>query len=265
MALFVAATLIATIPGPANDANAQSFFSSFWRKLDAHELGTWNYLEEAEATGIRAIRSLVIANYVTLIHAQRGLNHGHSDQLRAAQCKMVQAINGLYSWKRGARKLKYPDSLKWRQNHIRELSSFSEKLKGYRLCADIPQHIYSEMYRMVRRYYRDRKKYIENVENRSPRYHDKRWATAISAEIPGIPLKFEFLNGELKLKLSRSVGGVKFDGLIGPTSKKSGIKTVKILTQTEGIIYEIRNKPITFELPASIIKFNGDTATIIYR
>lgn len=85
-------TIIVIVSGPTN---AQSFFSSFWRKLDAHELGTWNYLEEVEANGTRAIRNLVSANTTTLVHRQRGMNHDHSAELRRAQCKMIQTINGL--------------------------------------------------------------------------------------------------------------------------------------------------------------------------
>lgn len=121
------------------------------------------------------------------------------------------------------------------------------------------------MYNIVYKYYNKQKNFISSVENRGFRYRDQQWTKTITAEIPGIPLKFEFIDGELKLKLSRSFGGLKFDGQIGPTSKKSGVRTVRIYTRTKTIIYEIGNKPVTFEVPSSIIKFDGDTVTIFYQ
>lgn len=267
LAFGATATTIATIFGPTHDAYAQSFFSSFWGKLDAHELGTWNYLEKAEASGTRTINNLISANAVTLGHRQQGMDHDHSDHLRLAQCKMIQMVNGFYKHigASNPRNLEYPDSLQWRRAFIRELKSFSGKLEGYQLCSDVPQSILSQMYNISYRYYKTRKDFISSIENRSSRYSDQEWATAISAEIPGIPFKFEFINGELKLKLSRSFGGLKFDGQIGPTSKRSGIKTVRIYTETKAIIYEIGKKPVTFEVPSSTITFDDDTVTIIYK
>ena len=66
------------------------------------------------------------------------------------------------------------------------------------------------------------------------------------------------------MKLSRSFAGFKFDGQIGRSSKRSGIRLVKIVSATHLYLYEIGKTPIRFELPASVVEFDGDVATVIY-
>ncbi len=259
--------VILTLALSPKHSYAQGWFSSFWRKLDAHELGTWNHLEKTEASGLVATRALVSANAVTLGHRRQGASHDHSDQLAAAQCRMIQTINGFYAiaGTKNPRKLQYPKTLQWRRYYVRRFRSFAQRLKGYKYCSDVPQSVLNDMFSIVYNYEKARNTFISNVEKRPRNYRDSQWSASLAAEIPGVPLKFDLRNGELKLKLQTRIAGVKVDSQISRSSKRSGIKTVIIRTHGKVYFYEIDNKPITFEVPSSTIQFSGDTATIIYQ
>ena len=253
--------------GPTT-AIAQSFFSSFWKKLDAHELGTWNHIESFERDSVRAIKNMIAVNRVIVMrnNANLPITPTTSAIFNQSICKVIQSINGFYksvgSSEGGG--LIFPSSLQWRRKFILELKDFSQRLRGYRRCDEIPQKTISDMYSLAYRYNSRRQQYIKIVEGRTSNYREQKWSTTLSVEVPGMPFKFEIINGELKFKLSRSIGGLKLDGQFGPIHRRNGSLTLTVIGEGKKNIYEITGKPITFELPSSTITVGNDFVTVIY-
>ncbi|MEL6502815.1 MAG: hypothetical protein AAFQ10_00035 [Pseudomonadota bacterium] len=249
-----------------SSASAQGWFSSFWQKLDSHEAGTWDVLEELEQPSINTIRMAIRENDRVTILRRRGARVSLLRRDRLF-CLMLSNIAKNYGRKNfGLRQtISMPRSLRWRAHYIRTFEALAAKIGRFGHCKHVPRDLLSEVHLQAINYKVSIDRYVKQIEARTKRRRGSGWAGTLSAEIPGIPLKFEIVNGKLTLKLGGSFGGMKFDGQVGRSSSKTGIRLLRIVSATNIAFYKIDSVPIRFEIPASTLEFDGDMATVIYR
>lgn len=247
-------------------ASAQGWFSSFWQKLDFYEAGTWSVLDDLEKPSVDIMKLAILEYDRVMVMRSRGVNISFQKS-NMLFCSMLNSVSNTYGRSNfGIRQtISMPASLRWRAGYIVVFEGLARDIKRYGDCSRVPQPLLSDVHLQAINYKLARDRFVQTVENRTTTRRSAGWAGTLSAEIPGIPLKFELVNGKLTLKLSGTLGGLKFDGQIGRASSRSGIRLVRIVSQSTIAFYQIDKASISFEVPASTIEFAGDVATITYR
>ena len=181
----------------SSPASALSWFSSFWQKLDAHELGTWNYLDDLEKPSIRAMKIAILEHDRVTVLRKRGIEASYKKR-NILFCTMIRFIGNTYRTNSigDSKTISYPSTLKWRSYYISLLEDASRKIAKYEDCTKVPHSIVSDIHLLAIKYKLARDGFIKKIEKRSKIHNGRQLSGLLGVEIPGIPLKFEIVNGK---------------------------------------------------------------------
>ncbi len=237
--------------------------------FNAFEQGTMDAIDELAEPLENEFRVYQRAWSVTYHHRKENESHDHTAEMRDAGCKLAMRIQLARFAERGsAYKLVGPESFAkvLRAKEI-TLSVADKYLERVRSCDDLSEqdiHLYANyaMFLLAARW--ELKKERSELLQKSS---EVVWSTTFSVELSPLPLKLELIDGSLKVKLTRSIGPLKFDLQSGPRLSKiedpSGLKHLVLkLPDRTYRSFNVEGLILLFDLPASRIELVGNKLTI---
>jgi len=240
--------------------------------LNSYEAGTYRYIDRTVAPLFSRLKQVESAWATTVNHRRQGANHDHIDAVERQLCYLaIQAINfqrsNDASRRQGSsRTLVAPSSVKGYLEAARGILSVARSYPTLRHCDELNWNERVRFLEAIREARDERSKLANLTNTRSTGQYA--WSNTFSVELTPLPLKLEFLEGSLKLKLSSGLGPLKFDFQTGPkrvgTSSYNGLEYLRIVGPDGSMrVFDVRGQNFTFPTGLGEVAVNGATLTYI--
>ncbi|MEO0624091.1 MAG: hypothetical protein AAF183_17970 [Pseudomonadota bacterium] len=254
-ALVLALLWVAVTPATAQNMN--------W--LNAHEAGTYRYLDSVVRNLYSRLAKVQGAWSVTQGHRKSGANHDHIDQVEKQMCYLaIDVLNlqrGFDSQKNEQTpKLVSPAATQDYLEAIREIFNVARSYADVMNCAELDWNDRVNFTQAV-----NKAKMAKDAISRLTTERSKgnfSWSNTFAVELSPLPLKLEFLEGSLKIKISRKIGPLNFDFQTGPkrqaASHYNGLEYLQITgPDKRARVFDVRGQSFSFPTGIGRIDVSG--------
>ncbi|MEO0810199.1 MAG: hypothetical protein AAFW82_06095, partial [Pseudomonadota bacterium] len=208
---------------------------------------------------------------VTQGHRRSGANHDHSAALERNICTLVvKTLDHVRGWDnafaRQPRKYKMssPEAVQAYQTASANVVNVARQHPKVRYCNQLTHEQRMHFVAAIYQTREEKNKLRDLALNR--RSGTIGWSSTFAIELYPLPLKVEFLNGSVKLKLSTKLGRYPVDVQTGPTWKGpksyNGLQYFQLRTPDgRAYVFDIRGVAFDIQVPAGEILVDGPWLT----
>jgi hypothetical protein len=230
-------------------------------KFSSAELGTKEYLSKylnAASTSV----TFIDRNISKAIKAKNERNYGISDSY------YEKANVEIYKWRdwiikqkyrKDKSKLVYPNSMSSIKDAFKNLLSLKHTLPE---TEKLTVNQLNEILSCLRSLTTADNNFAKIVSKRERNPDLSKPKFSLRVELKPFPFSIEVLHGEFKIKQNFSIGNIAGNFGIGTSGSKVGIKTLYLVHDGHTRIYDVGNRKLSFEVPASRIDIDGQVMVI---
>lgn len=229
-------------------------------KLNPHELGTYRGLNLAMDHVLDRFGQTLRAWNTVQSHRQNNANHDHFDVYLQNRCGLYNSVLKLADswrkmWAKGLPRHKtvIPSRLKTYADATDAVINIGLKYSDRHNCDNLSMSDRNMLMSTLRVAYLERDKYQPSFWSRW-----SRWKSSLSVQVPGLPVKVEFLEGSVKLKLDFNLAGLKGDFQTGvgyrQRASSHNLTTLIIISENEKVLLDITGREIDLEIPAGRLR-----------
>lgn len=208
---------------------------------------------------------------ITQAHRKQNANHDRFAAVKNAACRLsFRSINSerMFSFSKrtkGRYTLSSPASIRPYQASVRDAFKTAARFTSHkRDCNALSWSEHKHFIALTRDMRKQRAALTKLTKNRRQNF---KWSTTFAVELAPLPFKVEFIEGSAKLKITKSIGPLKFDVQTGPKRRQrvrnDGADYLVVRTPDhKARVFYVRGKDLDIDFPA--VNFKKVGASLIF-
>lgn len=243
---------VAVHAAPANDP-----------RMTAYEQGTFEAMQPWTSYVESNVKQFDIWFNAMIGHRKMNLGHDHSDAVRM-YLKNLYEFSIIPSRRNISRpKLMEPESMRGWADAFRNLFRTGKKIFDLKEShQNVSNAQWDELIMACREVIKERDRFRMAVGQRVVNYTDTEMSYNLSLQLKPIPIKIDFIKGEVKITATQEFGPLSLSAAGGVSGSRSGVTTIVVVAHGEARVYATGGRTIEFYIPASHVKIDGPTMTI---